>query len=149
MKMPIFSGSGSSATDDAKERLRKLGQTQDTPHIVAELSFGVWTTMLSPRYEQPLWNRALRRAFPEFARIKKRKPTRNEIAQRFDYIRVFRNRIAHHEPIFTRALANDYKSLLEAASWMHADLAEWTSRLTTSCLSLISAGSPLSKRVGQ
>ncbi len=72
--------------------------------------------MLSPRYEQPLWNRALRRAFPEFARIKKRKPTRNEIAQRFDYIRVFRNRIAHHEPIFTRALANDYKSLLEAAS---------------------------------
>jgi hypothetical protein len=135
------------AIDEAKERLRRLNRPRDTPHIVAELSFGFWTTILGRRFEHTLWNPALRRAFPRFASIVSRNPGRPEIAKRFDHIRVFRSRIAHHEPIFTRALAHDYRSLLEVASWMHADLAEWTSRVSSSCQALVEAGPPTRRTV--
>ena len=38
-----------------------------------------------------------------------------------DYLRTFRNRIAHHEPIFGRHLAADYTSILEVAGWICPD----------------------------
>lgn len=60
---------------------------------------------------------------------------------RFDCLRQFRNRIAHHEPIFERALKADYASLLEVARWMHPDLAEWTDHFSH-CSPLIAEGPP-------
>lgn len=135
------------AIDDAKERLRKLGRARDTPHIVAELSFGFWTTILGRRHEHTLWNPALRRAFPQFATIHGRKPARSEIALRLDHIRLFRNRIAHHEPIFTRALISDYRSVLEVVSWINPDLAAWTSQVASLCALLTAAGPPTRRQV--
>jgi len=79
----------------AKERLRRLAQTADTPHIVAELPFGFWTTLLSRRLEHSLWSQGLRRAFPRVQRISRISPARSVVADRFDYLRTFRNRIAH------------------------------------------------------
>lgn len=125
----------------AKERLRRLAQTADTPHIVAELPFGFWTTLLSRRLEHSLWSRGLRRAFPRVQRISGISPARPIVADRFDYLRTFRNRIAHHEPIFGRALDADHSSLLEVAAWMFPDLAEWTAAISP-CLPLLAAGPP-------
>ncbi|GAU86864.1 hypothetical protein BIWAKO_06812 [Bosea sp. BIWAKO-01] len=44
-----------------------------------------------------------------------------------DYLRTFRNRIAHHEPIFDRHLAADYTSLLQVANWISAEARDWIS----------------------
>jgi len=125
----------------AKERLRHLARAVDTPHIVAELSFGFWTTLLSRRLEHSLWIRGLRRAFPRVQRISGISPARRIVADRFGYLRTFRNRIAHHEPIFSRALQADHASLLEVAAWMFPDLAEWTAAISP-CPPLLAAGPP-------
>jgi hypothetical protein len=126
---------------DATDRLRRRQLSVDTQRIVEELPFGFWTTMLGRRYEHSLWAPALRAAFPRFRLFCGRTPSRNEIASRFDYLRELRNRIAHHEPIFQRNLRADYESLLEAARWMHEDLAEWTDRFC-GCAWLLAKGQP-------
>ncbi len=136
-----------SHVEEAKAHLRRSATAVDTPHVVARLPFGFWTTMLSRRYEHALWTPALRGAFPHFRMLRGRAPSRNEISARFDYVRAFRNRIAHHEPIFYRDLAADYASLLEVAQWMHEDLANWTDRFCD-CSRLLAAGAPDPRRLG-
>jgi hypothetical protein len=126
------------STEDAKKRLRRFGAPIDAPHIVPELSFGFWATLLARRFEHSLWSPALRRAFPRIQAVSGLKPSRRFVADRFDYLRVFRNRIAHHEPIFSRDLSTDYASLLEVAAWMFPDIAEWTDSLSA-CAHLIAA----------
>ena len=125
----------------AKDRIRKQSLPIDAPHIVAELSFGFWTTLLGPRLEQALWAPGLRRAFPRIRLVSDISPARKIVAARFDFLREFRNRIAHHEPIFNRALEADHRSLLEVAGWMFADLSEWSAAISP-CSALLSSGRP-------
>jgi hypothetical protein len=40
-------------------------------------------------------------------------------------LRDLRNRIAHHEPIFSRDLAADDRTILEVIGWMCADTRAW------------------------
>lgn len=64
--------------------------------IVAELSFGFWVSLLADRYDATLWRKALHSAFRENSGPMVRK----RVHGRFNALRRFRNRIAHHEPIF-------------------------------------------------
>jgi hypothetical protein len=113
---------------DARTPLAKR-QADDPSHLVAELSFGFWTCFLEPRFEPSYWAMAIWRAFPHHARPLRR----SEVADRFHHIRTFRNRIAHHEPIFHRDLKQDYRSILEACSWMYEHLAEWVDHHSVVC----------------
>jgi hypothetical protein len=90
--------------------------------VVAELSFGFWVSLLGPRYDATLWRASLYRAFRENgARMK-----RDRVHGRFNALRRFRNRIAHHEPIFLNNLANTHAEIIEATNWMCSDTAAWT-----------------------
>ena len=44
-------------------------------------------------------------------------------------IRLLRNRIAHHEPIFTRDLAADYVILNEMIGWRRPAVASWVDKI--------------------
>ena len=102
----------------AKDNLRRGGYAVDPPHVVAELPFGFWVSLLgrggraptlgAPRrnYEMTLWRPCLHKAF------RQERLRRVEAHRPLDYLRTLRNRIAHHEPIFTRHLAADYHSIL-------------------------------------
>jgi hypothetical protein len=50
---------------------------------------------------------------------------RAEAHKPLDYLRTLRNRIAHHEPIFTRHLAADFRSILEVSGWICTKTADW------------------------
>jgi hypothetical protein len=126
------------AIDEVKERLRLLRMTTDAPHIVAELSFGFWTNLFGHRFDRALWVPGLHRVFPRFRRATGTALTRSLIAQRFHHLRKLRNRIAHHEPIFRRALEADYASLLEVADWMYPTLRAWIENVSA-CAALIAA----------
>lgn len=70
-------------------------------HVVAELNFGFWTTLLSQPYNQALWapNHAalLRAVFPHLP------PTPNArhfVHGRYNGLRLLRNRAMHYEPIW-------------------------------------------------
>jgi hypothetical protein len=118
--------------DEAKNKLKKGRYLIDPPHIVAELPFGFWVSLLGkggqPRppeihkrnYEMTLWRPALFRAFPHSGRR-----NRSDTHKPLDYLRTLRNRIAHHEPIFNRHLEKDYQSIIEVTEWICPKTADW------------------------
>ncbi|MEJ0071126.1 MAG: Abi family protein [Pseudomonadota bacterium] len=100
--------------------------------IVAELNFGFWVGLLGPRYDATLWRRALYRSFIHQGRPIKR----TRVHGRFNALRRFRNRIAHHEPIFNRDLKVMHNEIIEAIGWMCPDTAQWAaaqSRVSSAC----------------
>jgi hypothetical protein len=115
----------------AKDEVRRDGHVIDPPHLVATLPFGFWVSILGAgghgpphdpgkrNYEMTLWRPCLYRAFAG-ARMR-----RADVHRRLDYLRTFRNRIAHHEPIFTRHLQADYQSILTAAGWICPTTRDW------------------------
>jgi hypothetical protein len=66
-----------------------------------------------------LWRPALYKAFPHSRR------SRADTHRPLDYLRTFRNRIAHDEPIFNRHLEQDFRSTLEVAGWICPQTADW------------------------
>ena len=99
-------------------------RTGSTPgHVVAALSFGFWVTLCSSGgsalYENRLWRPALHRAFPFY------RGPRRQVHQRLEHMRLFRNRIAHHEPIHYRHLAADYDTILTIVGWVSVEFAAW------------------------
>ncbi|GBQ23720.1 hypothetical protein ACLRDC_20725 [Gluconacetobacter sacchari] len=109
-----------------RAKLKRGRYVPDAPHTVAALSFGFWVALLGPggsaNYAMTLWRPALSAAFPH-ARL-----PRKTIHREFDHLRTFRNRIAHHEPIFTRHLAADYAKILTLAGWMCPLTRDWIAR---------------------
>ncbi len=92
--------------------------------VVAELSFGFWVSILGRRYDATVWRAALTKAFQENGKNMKR----DRVHSRLNVLRRFRNRVAHHEPIFDRDLAAVHAELIEAIGWLCPDTAEWTAR---------------------
>lgn len=107
-------------TAGAGSELARDGHGDDPARIVATLSFGFWVSLLGPggrteaghkaNYEMTLWRPALRGAFAHRATLTRRQPHRP-----LNALRILRNRIAHHEPIFARDLTADHERVLEVA----------------------------------
>lgn len=89
--------------DNTKREVCKHKHDVDPPHVVAELSFGFWVTLLGPggkapdgtnrNYEMTLWRKCLHNAFSH------KKLARRGIHKPLDDLRNFRNRIAHHSHV--------------------------------------------------
>jgi hypothetical protein len=113
----------------ARADLRRDGYPEDPPHMVAALSFGFWVTLLGAggrlpaggkaNYEMTIWRAGVFRAFP-YART-----SRKAVHAPLNYLRTFRNRIAHHEPVLDRHLAADHASLLQVAGWISSETQTW------------------------
>ncbi|NQY43460.1 MAG: Abi family protein [Simkaniaceae bacterium] len=101
--------------------LDKKITVHSSPKLIAELSFGFWTSLFGRKYEE-IWRHNLRKIFKGHV-----KPlTRKEIFTRLNEIRELRNRIAHHEPIiFKRDKFEDLKTILEMAGYICPVTAEW------------------------
>lgn len=94
----------------------KLGAAAGQGKLVAELTFGFWTSLLNKRYEQTLWVKAIHGAFPGLAASER---TRRTVSSRMEKIRDLRNRVFHHEPIWYRqTLAADHADLRAAIGWL-------------------------------
>lgn len=112
----ILRGRELARIEEAKATLRRERKPLEPGRIVAELSFGFWTSLLDLHYEQTLWPQLLRPAFPSMPR---RIRTRRNLSARFNKIRRLRNRIFHHEPIWRWAdLPQHHADLLEALGWL-------------------------------
>jgi hypothetical protein len=126
--------------DDAKDVLRRANRPLDPGRIVAELSFGFWERLLTHgppgklNYEMALWRPALHRAFPNARR------RRSDVHKPFPGLRDLRNRIAHHEPIFSRPLAQEYQTITDVIGWICVDTRNWV--LHHSTVADVLAGRP-------
>ena len=105
---------------DAVEALKKSKNGVSPGRVVAELKFAFWVGLLGPRYDATLWRGVLHKAF----RAQGGRP-RSMVHGRFNAIRRFRNRVAHHEPIFDRPLMQIHTEIIEAIRWMDRETADW------------------------
>lgn len=104
------------AIQKAKIALTQQNKPHEAARIVAEVSFGFWTSLLDRRYEQTLWPKLLKPAFPYMPRALR---TRKELSKRFHTVRQLRNRVFHHEPIwYWRDLTEQHWQILEALAWI-------------------------------
>ncbi len=91
------------------------GMTSD--HIVSGLSFGFWVHLLTKPYEGVFWPTRFGLAFPH----KPNEVGRMDLYTRLDRLRIFRNRIAHHKPIFDKGPKAEYLNMLDLISWVCPD----------------------------
>jgi len=108
-----------STLNHAKQKLTENGKAHDPGRMVAELSFGFWTSLTGPKFAAGLWNPYLHRAFAH------KKLRRKEAHPRLDRIRKLRNRVAHHEPILNRNLQRDFVDILDTIDWICPDTRLW------------------------
>jgi hypothetical protein len=114
----------------AIDTARRRNADPSADDIVAASNFGLWVGLLSegkPRdpiysYETVFWQPRLRGAFPHY------RGGRRQLHGELDRIRKFRNRVAHHEPIFRSNLETMISEIINVAGYVSADAAEFISK---------------------
>lgn len=108
---------------------RHLIQVSDhhptTGKVIADLKFAFWENMFTARHYDRLWKTRIQSVFPNAQGTPS--AVRAQIADDLKKIRQLRNRIAHHEPVFTRDLAADHARILnlvalrsdQTRAWLH------------------------------
>lgn len=122
----VLSSQATKAVVEAKARIARDGKAETPGRIVSELSFGFWRFLLAARYERTLWNPALRAAFPG---MRGRGWRRDAYDAMFD-VHQLRNRIAHHEPIHNRELAELHETALRIVGWICPDTRQFVADLS-------------------
>lgn len=110
-----------SQIEKAKQQLFQAKGAFSASQLIAELSLGFWIGILSRHYEMNLWRPYLHACFTYLPKPFKRK----DVFKALGVIREVRNRVAHHEPILSRELDQDYQLLLQIVAWMSPQGAEW------------------------
>lgn len=96
----------------ARGDLLKTGASQtSTGKVIPELKFVFWQTMFTSRFDGRIWQPHLRTFMPHLDPGKTIPELRGLIYRELDQLRKLRNRIAHHEPIFTRNLTDDFQKI--------------------------------------
>lgn len=102
------------------------GTNMTADHLVSGLSFGFWLHLLTKNYEGVFWPTYFATCFPNMPAT----TSRDKLYKKVDKLRLFRNRIAHHKPIFDRSPKTEYNSLLEVIRWISDDTHWFTTMLT-------------------
>lgn len=92
----------------AKDRQRQIQITMG--QLIAHLTLTFWKRLLSSDYQAALWDRGLKKIFPD------RNVKRADIAEKMEVIHQSRNRIAHHEPLYGQRLEDTISAIAFIAS---------------------------------
>ena len=109
---------------DARQRVGRKGHQETPGYVIAELMFGFWRFLCAKDYLTNLWVPVLAAAFPNHPAGDVR-TIRTDVEDHMQKLHFLRNRIAHHEPIHRRNLADDANAVDELAAWMSADARDW------------------------
>ncbi|MCB9990873.1 MAG: Abi family protein [Rhodospirillales bacterium] len=115
----------------AKNQLLQIGEAKaklvtdkkdiSSGAVIAALSFGFWTSMFKPDYEE-LWRHCLHKiVMPE----KRKGMTRKTFSGPLEPIRTIRNRIAHHECIIGLDLRNHYFQIKNLTGLLAPEACHW------------------------
>ena len=107
----------------ARQTLVRAGKQETHSRLVAELTFGFWTSLYG-RDAGHLWQH-LRPIF------KAKGVQRPLIAGQLRDLRMLRNRVAHYEPVLAQPLAQRYASLTTLLGWLSPEAAAWVARTST------------------
>jgi hypothetical protein len=107
------------------QRARKRIPLGSTGKVVAELKFAFWCNMLTATQDQHVWNAYMRTTFPFLPFPLSIAGARTMLYDDMEKLRLFRNRIAHHEPIFTHPLEEHRLRIFKLIQLRCGDTSEW------------------------
>lgn len=113
----------------ARDRVRQKGKRASEGQTISELSFGFWRFLITKKLTG-LWP-DLAGGFP-FAPDRRRETIEAPIARLHD----FRNRLAHHQPVWNRDPASRYEDLLAIAGYIDPTLPSWIDATSTVAVTL-------------
>ena len=109
--------------------LRSVAARQTTTgKVIADLKFAFWEQLLTAGQDSRIWNAHFRAFFPGAPSSLTVGQARAQAYRDLKAIRLLRNRIAHHEPIFGRSVADEYRRIHEMIAWRSPVAAEWMDR---------------------
>ncbi len=115
---------------DPQRNLRHVAARQPTVgKVVSELNFAFWEKVFTQGQDSRIWNAHLRTVLPGTPAGLTVAQARAKVFLDLERIRKFRNRIAHHEPIFARNLPNDYASIRELVEYRRPEAANWLDKV--------------------
>ncbi|ENM3921757.1 Abi family protein [Vibrio cholerae] len=108
---------------NAKAKLNRRHEPQTPDKIIAELTFGFWSSLFNTQFQHILW-KDLRLVF---TRCPKHQRKRHNISSALNQIRDLRNRVFHHEPLLwlTPTLIQQHAVGVMVINWLEPDLALW------------------------
>lgn len=115
-QLPVVQNAGCKTVRPPRGVGRPLASADD---VVARQSFGFWVSLLNKRHDRGLWVPALHKAFPQY------QGTRQQLQDEFESMRLFRNRISHHEPIHHRHLAADHQTIIRLLTYLDENMTGW------------------------
>lgn len=93
--------------------------------VIPELKFIFWQSMFTSRNDHRLWKPHLRAVMPFLNPAATASQHRAMIYAELEQLRKLRNRIAHHEPIITRNLADDFQKIQDLIAFRCPVTALW------------------------
>ncbi|MET3109390.1 hypothetical protein AAKU58_004242 [Oxalobacteraceae bacterium GrIS 1.18] len=96
-----------------------------TGKVIPELAFVFWEKMFTGRFDAQIWNKHLANVMPNLNAAWSVQTARGKISVDLNKIRGLRNRIAHHEPIFSRPLASEFALIEELIQFRCPVTAAW------------------------
>jgi len=115
-----------------RQHLQGIAQRQPTMgKVVAELNLVFWERMFTRRHDSRIWSGRVNPLFENAPAEYSAKQIRAAIHDDLRQIRGLRNRIAHHEPIFSRELSADYETIYRLMLWRSAITSEWMNDIQT------------------
>ncbi|HEX5929630.1 MAG TPA: hypothetical protein VFY48_09575 [Solirubrobacterales bacterium] len=109
--------------NDGIARLSLEGKQPTRGRVIGSLTFGFWGALFSGRYEG-LWRTRLLRAFPNG------NGRRREINELATVIQRFRNRVAHHEAVFSIDLSRKLAQHLQLAGLIDTEAQTYIANLS-------------------
>ncbi|MFF7705805.1 hypothetical protein [Pseudomonas sp. NPDC007930] len=91
------------------------------------LKFVFWEKLFTARHESRLWRPHLASVFPNLG-IACMRTARQRIADDLRGVRLLRNRIAHHEPVFQRPLLKELQTIERLVSMRCLTASNWLAR---------------------
>ncbi len=114
------------------KNLRSIaGQHRTAGKVIAELTFAFWECLFTKGQDDRLWKPYFHECFPGAPDELPISELRQTAHENLIKIRRLRNRIAHHEPIFSRNIAAEYERICEMIGWRSQVAAAWACRVQT------------------
>ena len=101
------------------------GQQPTTGKVIPELKLAFWESMFTARHDGQIWDLQLMSVLPNLPATVPIGQSRNAVRAELGQIRVLRNRIAHHEPIFRRTIADDLERMRTLVGYRSAEMRGW------------------------
>lgn len=122
--LPMVTGASHDAItkeiEITRARLRGISADRDSrDQIIAGLSFGFWTELFGSKHEE-LWRSALSAALPGTPNGR-----RKNVTAKLERLRLFRNRLAHHDSLLAQDVLFQLDEMLTLVEWISPDARAW------------------------